>query len=301
MGDHRDLTVDVGAYRYNQKRQGLITDVVERLLKLPTRLYEVCGVWNKSRGAASASAAAAHRGVHAPCATDALPTACCKIQSQVLITPIRDLTATCHACLQPSDPDYRLITRKDGTAAGFVTYVEGLLTRSLSRGASLTLNARVVGVDQAAAGGGGFVLRLDGGRTVRAARVLLNLPTKPLLRVLANSQLPGRGRNEQLFAPYPVTAGKVYLYYPQAWWVAQGLTDGEFIDSPIWFPGVEFPFSGRFYDGEVRCPAKGAANASAPTKEFTQDAESTLDLQRCYGYLQVGCLGHPTCCLTHLC
>lgn len=58
-------------------------------------------------------------------------------------------------------------------------------------------------------------------QVITARRVILNLPATPLHRLLTNSVLPGRVLNPQLFAPYPITAGKVYLYYPNAWWVAQ--------------------------------------------------------------------------------
>ena len=40
-GDRKDLTVETGAYRYNRKRMGIITDIIERLLKLPHRFYQV--------------------------------------------------------------------------------------------------------------------------------------------------------------------------------------------------------------------------------------------------------------------
>jgi hypothetical protein len=58
-------------------------------------------------------------------------------------------------------------------------------------------------------------------QAVSARSVILNLPATPLHRVLTNSALPNCTYNPQLFAPYPVTAGKVYLYYPNAWWVQQ--------------------------------------------------------------------------------
>ena len=41
MGEHNDLTVDLGAYRYNPTRMGLITNVIEGLLGLATRIYQV--------------------------------------------------------------------------------------------------------------------------------------------------------------------------------------------------------------------------------------------------------------------
>ena len=42
-GDKKDLTVETGAYRYNRKRQGITRDIIERLLKLPHRFYQVQG------------------------------------------------------------------------------------------------------------------------------------------------------------------------------------------------------------------------------------------------------------------
>ena len=44
MGPKGDLTLDMGAYRYMPLAQPLITDIVERLLKLPNRLYQVSSV-----------------------------------------------------------------------------------------------------------------------------------------------------------------------------------------------------------------------------------------------------------------
>lgn len=49
----------------------------------------------------------------------------------------------------------------------------------------------------------------------------MNLPANPLHRLLANSDLPSRIHNPQLNAPCAVTAGKVYMYYPHAWWIQQ--------------------------------------------------------------------------------
>lgn len=46
---------------------------------------------------------------------------------------------------------------------------------------------------------------------VAAKRVIMNLPATPLHRLLANSNLPDRVYNGQLYAPYPITAGKVQM------------------------------------------------------------------------------------------
>ena len=41
MGPQQDLVLDMGAYRYMPLAQPLITDVIENLLDLPNRLYQV--------------------------------------------------------------------------------------------------------------------------------------------------------------------------------------------------------------------------------------------------------------------
>lgn len=41
LGPNGDLTLDMGAYRYMPLAQPLITDLIENLLALPNRLYQV--------------------------------------------------------------------------------------------------------------------------------------------------------------------------------------------------------------------------------------------------------------------
>lgn len=41
MGPMQDLVLDMGAYRYMPLAQPLITDIIENLLDLPNRLYQV--------------------------------------------------------------------------------------------------------------------------------------------------------------------------------------------------------------------------------------------------------------------
>lgn len=42
LGPNGDLTLDMGAYRYMPLAQPLITDLIQNLLALPNRLYQVC-------------------------------------------------------------------------------------------------------------------------------------------------------------------------------------------------------------------------------------------------------------------
>ncbi len=41
LGPKQDLVLDMGAYRYMPLSQPLITDIIEKLLNLPNRLYQV--------------------------------------------------------------------------------------------------------------------------------------------------------------------------------------------------------------------------------------------------------------------
>lgn len=83
-------------------------------------------------------------------------------------------------------------------------------------------------------------------QSIRANKVVLNLATRPLHRLLQNSNLPGASQwNAQLEAPYINRATKLYLYYPQAWWIQQGLTNGsmQYVDAE--WPPVNVPIIGR--------------------------------------------------------
>ena len=83
-------------------------------------------------------------------------------------------------------------------------------------------------------------------QTITANKVVLNLATRPLHRLLQNSKLPSASEvNEQLEAPYVNRATKLYLYYPQAWWLQAGLNNGsvQLVDET--WPPVNAPIIGR--------------------------------------------------------
>jgi len=50
-----------------------------------------------------------------------------------------------------------------------------------------------------------------------AARVILNLPSRPLHRLLQKSKLIAADWNQELYNFYQVRATKLYLYYENAW------------------------------------------------------------------------------------
>ena len=83
-------------------------------------------------------------------------------------------------------------------------------------------------------------------QTITANKVVLNLATRPLHRLLQNSKLPNVTEvNEQLEAPYINRATKLYLYYPQAWWLQAGLNNGSLQLVDETWPPVNVPIIGR--------------------------------------------------------
>lgn len=50
MGPKQDLVLDMGAYRYMPLAQPLITDIIQNLLDLPNRLYQVILSFTSSAG-----------------------------------------------------------------------------------------------------------------------------------------------------------------------------------------------------------------------------------------------------------
>lgn len=83
-------------------------------------------------------------------------------------------------------------------------------------------------------------------QTIHANKVVLNLATRPLHRLMQNSKLPmATPVNAQLEAPYVNRATKLYLYYPHAWWLQAGLNNGslQYVDT-MW-PPVNAPVIGR--------------------------------------------------------
>jgi hypothetical protein len=83
----------------------------------------------------------------------------------------------------------------------------------------------------------------------------LNIPQRPLLKILRNSDLPGVLDLEKLDALHSVQttiSTKLYLYYPKGhvFWKKLGLNAGDFK-----YPGdaQNMLLEGRYSDGHVRC------------------------------------------------
>jgi hypothetical protein len=54
-------------------------------------------------------------------------------------------------------------------------------------------------------------------QNITTGRVILNLPSRPLHRLLQNSKLMAAEYNEEIYNFYQVRATKLYLFYENAW------------------------------------------------------------------------------------
>ncbi|KAK9784816.1 hypothetical protein WJX73_010557 [Symbiochloris irregularis] len=197
---------------------------------------------------------------------------------------------------QPGVPDYRIILTPEGQSAGFATYVEAMAHEAESMGLRISFNSRVVQL--ATTSTGSFTLLTESGVTYTAEKVILNIATRPLHRLLQNSIMPQAEYSPALDVAWVQRATKLYLYYPEAWWLRLGLNNGSFEETIPWAESIEVPIVARYHDGQVKCPLK---NGNGMTDYFYQQANE-LDIQGCYGWIQMvytGDVEDPTTNITH--
>ncbi|KAL3144103.1 hypothetical protein ABBQ32_003893 [Trebouxia sp. C0010 RCD-2024] len=243
LGPKQDLVLDMGAYRYMPLSQPLITDIIQNLLDLPNRLYQVM--------------------ISLPDQFDAQNKLCMpELPNLPAYSTDRQLFV-----VQPGVADYRVVLDAEGNNAGFATYVEKLFAMAEELGVKASFSTHINSIEQAEKG---FVLKTATNTSITANKVVLNLATRPLHRLLQNSMLPNVTEvNEQLEAPYVNRATKLYLYYPQAWWLAAGLNNGS-----LQYVDEKWP------------PAKCALADGNGVVDFYYNETTPLNLEDCYGFFQ---------------
>eukprot|EP00965_Chrysotila_dentata_P230544 6197833-Pleurochrysis_carterae.AAC.9 len=149
------------------------------------------------------------------------------------------------------------IIDETGNKAGFGLFVEVMMQKVIDAGARFFPSRELLSLEQTTVDGP-KTLHLSYGMTATANKVLLNLPQRPLLKVLRESVLP-----EGAFTPTVWSAlhtaqteivSKLYLYYENAWWYDLGLTSGDFDLSG---DATAMPLAGRYHDGHVKCDESG--------------------------------------------
>jgi hypothetical protein len=167
------------------------------------------------------------------------------------------------------DNAMRILVDDKGYKVGYLTLVEEMLAHAKSKGADIHFNTTVRGI---AGNGTGVQLQLDTGAVVTANAVLLNIPQRPLLKLLRNSGQPFSSVfPAPLYDPVPFNIMKLYVHYEDAWWRNYlGLNSGFFENNntgtsshvihmhavPAQSPA---PLKGQYHDGDVRCDGPGGA------------------------------------------
>lgn len=172
----------------------------------------------------------------------------------------------------PWNWDYKMrkLIDKHGHNVGYLTLVESMLERAAARGAELHFSTEVTGL--AGKGDSSSVeLKLAEGGSVEASAVLLNIPQKPLLKLLRHSGPPFVDMySAPLYDPVSFPIMKLYVHYEDAWWRNYlNLTSGPFFNenpsgsssSVIHMHAVPdqgpAPLMGQYHDGDVRCDGPG--------------------------------------------
>ena len=142
--------------------------------------------------------------------------------------------------------------------AGFTTFVEEMMNRLVRAGARWFPNYELKAIVQASASADKQLTFGNSAQAV-ASKLILNMPQRPLLKVLRASSLPtgalDNGSFEALHTVATELVSKVYLYYSDAWWINDlGLNSGSFELSG---DAANMEVKGRYHDGDVKCDADG--------------------------------------------
>ena len=184
------------------------------------------------------------------------------------------------------DHNLHKIVDADGHDAGYLTFVETLAQKAPPPNLALRFGHELVSVGSPSPAAP-LTLQFANGEEVAATRLVLNIPQRPLLRIL--------GRSPDLTPPSvpwpaPLTYGnaypivKVYAHYENAWWRNElNLSAGTFNNSAAWrsdaggiFSSEDclaakqapFPVQGSYHDADVRCDGP----PGAPCRGFLQAA-----------------------------
>ena len=194
-----------------------------------------------------------------------------------------------------------VITDSHGHDAGYKTFVEAMVQHSPPPNLHLRFAHQLVNVSLPADGeaapkhgseadahdAAAMLLHFGNGAVFGAARLVLNIPQRPLLRLLGGSpalapmSMPWPA---PLTYPHAYPIVKVYVHYDDAWWLNDlKLAAGMFNNSDAWRTAAggifaaedclaarqaPFPLQGSYHDGDTRCDLPG----ERPCRGFLQAA-----------------------------
>lgn len=209
-----------------------------------------------------------------------------QLVSDALRLPTTCYDYSCQAACHNGSGVCHIMRDPYGNNAGYALPVETMLGQVENGGGRVFFGAELDGVFPGG-GGGDVTLRFAGNRTVRAGRVLLNLPHNALERLDRRSVLftnaPG-STAEAIDAINVTFKNKVYLHYEDAWWNTKlGLMEGLFQDA-----NATPPLAGRYHDGPQKCVV-GQDTAGRPIYSGNK-----VPFGNCSGVLEIYYDGHGT-------
>lgn len=149
------------------------------------------------------------------------------------------------------------IVDQQGTKAGFALFVEEMMQR-LSDGGACFFPYHELSSFAKISDNQATELYFSNGVVATASRAtILNLPQRPLLKVVRESNLDAIGmldarKLDALHSVQTVIATKLYLYYPRGsvFWRKLGLQSGDF---ELEGDARNMLLAGRYHDGQVQC------------------------------------------------
>jgi len=151
------------------------------------------------------------------------------------------------------------IVDKDGSKDGFASMPEALMKKLSDAGARWFPLFELESMKQEAAKGATELTFKNGAKATAKAHVILNIPQRPLLKIVRASSLPEGGVSESTYRALHTVqteiVTKLYMYYPDAWWYNLNLTQG---DMNFEGDATKMLLQGRYHDGHVKCKGEGS-------------------------------------------
>ena len=113
------------------------------------------------------------------------------------------------------------------------------------------------------ADGSNTLLFANGAIASDVPQVILNVPQRPLLKILRKSNIPFGSASEErslydaVHSVQTEIVTKLYLYYDDAWWYKLGLHNGDFEMSG---DAQNMLLKGRYHDGHTECDIDGGCH-----------------------------------------
>lgn len=154
------------------------------------------------------------------------------------------------------------IVDDDGIKIGFATLPEEMMRRLTNEGSCFFPRHEMTSLIHNA-DGSNTLLFANGAIASDVPQVILNVPQRPLLKILRKSNIPFGSASEErslydaVHSVQTEIVTKLYLYYDDAWWYKLGLHNGDFEMSG---DAQNMLLKGRYHDGHTECDIDGGCH-----------------------------------------